>query len=65
MLTYADKARIECAMAVESWSEGNPEKDRKDDVLAWLATQDEATLREIHRGFGLGYETWERALGRK
>lgn len=65
MLTFADKLRIECAMAVESWSIGNPEERRKDDVLAWLAVQDETTVIALHRGHGLGHETWERALGRK
>jgi hypothetical protein len=64
-LKYADKMRIECAMAVESWAIGIPEGDRKGEVLAWLALQDETTLRAIQRGHGLGFETWERALGRK
>jgi hypothetical protein len=64
-LSFAHRMRIECAMAVESWAIGNPEAARKDEVFAWLAAQDETALRAIHRGAGLGYETWERALGRK
>ena len=65
MLTTIDKMRIECQMAVENWALGNPEASRKDEVLCWLAAQDETTLRAIHRSGALGHETWERALGRK